>query len=277
MMTIMSIGLSMYVVENKKSVNILKFIYFVFTLYVTIYLLLGNTLRDISEVSSENFFSAMFLFLSILVVTANYYWSSKILIYPGILTLIVSFIALTRSSIIASLLLFLLLIFIKFSYRFNKAQLIIIFLAVITTILIFVGKIEDLIFNVLYRYGTRSSFIESQRLNIWEDYFSDFDIIKFIFGDGTGEHVYGGFINLHNSYLMYHQTFGILIIGIIILFVVSMVYAFYSKKYTYAILLTVLLVRIGFDEVMLVWAYDYVLITVILCIYLDKKKQIKLE
>lgn len=264
------IGLAIHIIENKKSLKILVYIYMIMNLVLIYYFFLGISPSDISEYSSENIVSFIYLSFSVLIIGLYYREKSQVLITPALLSTIVSFWTMGRSGIISSVIILVGIMLLKYKNKLNKLSisLVFIFLSIFGYYLI--NLVGELTQNVIYRFGERSTVIEgSPRIEIAKAYFSDLDLPKILFGQDVKEHYYEGFTNLHNSYLDVHYNFGFGGILIIFILISVLIYLFISRQYLYFILMFSLLLRAMTDTVLFGGMYDYVWIYFILIFIQD--------
>ncbi|WP_273130282.1 hypothetical protein [Bacillus weihaiensis] len=234
--------------------KVLKYIfYFVCIFFITIIVISGGV-DNLNMVSSRNTISIIVLFYFSLYAISNYTNNIKITIYPILLGLIVTIMAIGRSGIFTfSILMVLFLLF-----RFDGEKYKIRNPLKLTVILVVAGIILLVSYNFLEVYfaQTISNFenrgLDSVRDILWQDYINKtLTSAKYLF---FGTPIGGTYLldtfnnNLHNSLLMLHAKYGLLMFVIIVILIINtMVYSMKTKNIVFFILLIALLFRMQFD------------------------------
>ncbi|GAA0434806.1 hypothetical protein GCM10008983_09220 [Lentibacillus halophilus] len=274
MLIISHVGFGIYLIEKKNGYIISKYIYTIIVFYLAYFSLVGTSPHDIAEKSSGNIVNYIVLSFSILIIGLYYRNYNKVIVFPAIFSLLISFWTLGRSGIIVSIILILGVLIIKYMRNLNKFTFSLMLLATSFfgySVYKFMLKLSQ---SIIYKFGERSSFIEeSPRSEIIKAYFSELNTRKVLFGLDYYEFYFAGFNNLHNSFLDFHSKFGLggmLVIGIVF---IILIFFLLTKQFLYFILLTCLLLRGATDTVMLVGDYDYILLFLILVCVEDLMKK----
>lgn len=271
------IGYALYLYEEKNAVRYFLILYYSTVFILFMYFLRGYLPGQISEYSSENVVNYIVLAFSILLIGLYYKNSKKIIVFPAIVTFIVSLWTLGRTGVISSLLLLIGVIILKYMKRLGKLKMsfILMFFCIMGSYLI--NVLINFMSKVIYRFGQRETFFkDSPRAYIWNDYLENLDFKKVIFGFDFKTHYFWGFTNLHNSYIDIHYLLGLSGIFIILLLAISLYKLLKRHFYLFFVLTICLLLRGSTDTVMLVGFYDYVLIFLLLfCWYHDKNTVMK--
>lgn len=271
---IASLGYSVYLYQERISAKHISYIYYFCMLILCIYFLVGVDPSDISKVSSGNIVNYVVILMSILLIGITYKHKNKIIILPSVLSLVISFWTFGRSGIACSLILLIGLIILKIKSKLSRIKLILLFIVFSLSGFFIYNYIYELLFNIMYRFGERSTFFTgSSREKIWSEYIGNLTPLKIIFGYDSSPHYFYGFTNLHNSFLQFHYNYGLF--GIIL--IISLIYASYisikKQEYIYTLLITCIIIRGSTDILLFSNLYDYVLFFLLITIFFIKEKE----
>lgn len=227
--------------------------YFVVTFLISS-IIFSNGVDNLNISSSRNVIGVMVLIYFSIYAISSYMHNRKLTIYPIIMGLIVSVMAIGRSGILTFLLilfLFLLFSFIKKKLNvrnFLKSIFVVAFLVIVFSI--FYNFLEIYFTSAIINYENRG--IESVRTLIWADYINKtFTSAIYLF---FGAPISGTFLlerfsqNLHNSFLMLHAKYGIVPFIIVVMLVIKAFIHFKKENnLLYSMLLIALLFRMQFD------------------------------
>lgn len=247
------LGVAMLILNFKLS-NKLTFILFFSVVMLLITSILQLGIDNLSLTSSRNALSVMVLFYFSLHIINLYNNYSKITLLPVIIGLIASTLAIGRSGILTFLLLLFLFLLIesrKGVYKFKNPFKNVIFLSFLGFIIWYsAGFIEIYFPEALNNFRNRG--LESVRNLIWKDYIiKTFENpIYLLFGTPISGTVlldrYSE--NLHNSILMLHAKYGVMIFLSVIGLILNSLFSFISQRnFIYLILLIGIVFRMQFD------------------------------
>lgn len=248
------IGISLLFLNFKINYRLSKLMYYLSIFILSIQILSSGNVNNLEAISSRNAISIMVLIMFSILAISSYQNDIKISIYPTILGTLVSILAIGRSGILTFLLL--LISFLVFRYEGKKQSVKISVRTLLTLAFVFVffylayKFFEPYIVDVIRNFEARG--LESVRTRLWADYLDkvskSFSYI--IFGAPIeGTYLLNNYSsNLHNSLLMLHAKYGLIIlISVIIMILKTFKYFLKTKNYLFLTLLIVILFRMQFD------------------------------
>jgi hypothetical protein len=247
-------GLATLLLNFDISYKTTKYLYVFLLLFLTLNILTSGDINNLDMVSSRNTINIMVLsYFSIFIITC-YRHQKKINIYYLLAGFIVVLMSVGRSGILTFLLLTLFFLFFDFNGQRHRIRNLLKFLMILifVSIVLFVlyNLFSNYFNNALYNFDRRG--FESIRTEIWSDYIDKvFSSVKYlIFGAPISGTVFlDMFPNLHNSWLMLHSKYGLVVFLIVILLVLRS-YTFFlkTKNYLFLALLTAIMFRMQFDH-----------------------------
>ncbi|MDX6153989.1 hypothetical protein [Marinococcus sp. PL1-022] len=271
------LGFALYLLKGKLGDNLLLIIFYIANAYLFFQFLRGV---EASEVItwSENVVNFVVLSLVISIYLARYFRKKNIIIHPAIITLIVSFWSSGRAGIITAIIVLLLVAL----YKFNLKQKYLMIMGLGFALLIFTERLlknlEEISISIATRGGTRESFFDNVRIEIWKDFFDELNIQSFLIGfNANDQHLFFGFENLHNSFLDGHFHLGIFMLIIYALLLISCVKLFVRKQFFPFILLMIFLLRGMTDTVIFTGRFDFIFIAILLYtfVFIDDVSKVK--
>lgn len=242
-----------------KFVFLISYYLFIIIL-VNVVFIQGFRIQDVFYFSSPNYISG----LGILLLSSYYIIQikegEKLNLLHVLPILLFSFLSLSRSGIITSIALFVIILFYNNAEYIRKRK---IGLSILSIILVgFIGTYVFTNYNI-YEYFIKFELkgFETGRSDIFYAYLNDLNIITAIFGVPVNTPPYtffGG--NLHNSILKAHSIFGIL--SLIIIPVLYSIYKKYGLKLL--IIFSVMLMRAFTDDLMFPGYFDYLIIYLVI-------------
>lgn len=247
-------GIAILLLNIKINYKISKIIYYGLSIFMLLKIYFVGDANYINVSSSRNSVSAIILFYFCIYAISSYQNNKRVTILPVAFGLVVSIMAVGRSGILSFILLLVLLIPLKYKdgyYKFSNPIKIIIMIFIVAIILIIGYKyLNDFFGNTIRNFTVHG--LKSVRVNIWTDY-----ILKIcsspkylIFGAPINGTYYLDLYseNLHNSFLMLHAKYGIVIvISIIFLGLNSLRYFYKTNNKIYLITFFTVLFRMQFD------------------------------
>lgn len=248
------IGIAMLLLNFNINHKLTKYAYYLALLAIITQIITSGSVDKINVVSSRNTISVIVLLLFSFYVISVYKNNEKISIFSVIAGSITVILAIGRSGILTFVLL--IFFFMIFSFNENSQRIRNLFKTTIVLLVISVFlfslylAFEPYVVDTIKNFENRG--LESVRINLWNDYFDKvFKSIRYIL---FGAPIEGTYLlnmfssNLHNSLLMLHAKYGILIFLSIILFTIRTLFYFVRvKNYLYFTLLFVILFRMQFD------------------------------
>lgn len=98
------------------------------------------------------------------------------------------------------------------------------------------------VFTRFRSYGVTSE----GRASVWSAYATDLNPVHVLFGFNR-ERVFGGFTNVHSSFLLWHKSMGIFAFGLVFVTAAALVLSLRRDRFLF-LLLVVVLIRSAFDE-----------------------------
>jgi len=237
------------------------FIFYALSLYFLTFILRGIPAHEVLDYSSWNGISMMIIISCISLYMVDFFICKNISLIPAILTFIFSFWGMGRSGILSSGILVFGILILKFkNLKYFKSLLnfksLLVLAGLLFTMTALIFQLNEYIvnsFNSSIGILDRDTVdISTGRFEIWENYYSNLDLFRFIFGSNiftdpwpNGEELE---YNLHNSFLRlfsYSGSMGILVLVLMILALINFVH---TNK-LFFILLLVLICR-GFTDVL---------------------------
>lgn len=274
---ISNIGYGIYLIEEKKALNLFRNIYIILMFILFFFFISGVKPSDISEYSSGNIVNFIVLAFSLTMIRLYNQRTNRIIVLPAVLSIFVSIWTLGRMGIISSILLLvgiIIVILIENKDKLNKYILSTILMLLVALSYFLADHLVNIINGIFTKFGRKSTTImDDPRVFIIKDYFSKLDLSKIIFGFDFTEHYFNGFINLHNGFLNIHYSFGIggLLIILILFYVV--ITAIKKKQYLSVVLIFCLFFRMSTDTLLLVGVYDFTLVYLVLSVLICKYKE----
>ncbi|MFD1037179.1 hypothetical protein ACFQ3N_01890 [Virgibacillus byunsanensis] len=249
--------------------------YFVVILFISS-IILSNGVDNLNMSSSRNAIGLTVLIYFSIYAISGYIHNRNLTIYPIIMGLIVSTMAIGRSGILV----FLVILFLFLLFSFNRKKLNITFFFKSIFVGAFVVIILSIFYNFLEIYFTSAIInyenrgLESLRTLIWTDYLNKTFTSAgyFLFGAPiSGTFILERFSqNLHNSFLMLHAKYGIVPFIIVILLVIKAFFHFKKENnLLYSMLLITLLFRMQFDYTNFNAQLDIILFYIIFSPYMS--------
>lgn len=274
------IGLSTLFLNFNINYKLIRFLYYFILSFIVIKIIMVGGINNLEATTSRNTIGIMVLSYFGLHVISNYVNNKKITIYPVIFGLLTTVMAVGRSGILTFILL--LILFIIFKFDGDKQKINNPFKWVL--IVAFLGIILWASSNLLdsYYVETMRNFenrgLESVRVQIWHDYLNKTSTsIRYIL---FGTPIEGTFLlyeysdNLHNSFLMLHAKYGLIILLIVISNIIkSLIFFLKKKNYLYSILLLAGLFRMQFDYTNFNAQLDIILFYLIFYRYFEKNRK----
>lgn len=231
-----------------------KKIYYYSILAFVIKVISSGSINNIEIVSSRNAISVLVILLFSFYAISSYKHNKKINFIPVISGLVVVILAVGRSGILTFLLLLFFFLIFKFEGKRQNARgfinIIIILVPIVILSLILYRTFGTYITDAINNFESRG--LESVRTLLWKEYFEKVSksFMYIMFGAPiTGSTLLDAFNNnLHNSFLMLHAKYGVIIlISVITLIIRTMIFYIRRKNYLYLTLLTIILFRMQFD------------------------------
>tara|TARA_X000000950_G_scaffold84957_1_gene106931 strand:- start:18719 stop:19822 length:1104 start_codon:yes stop_codon:yes gene_type:complete len=230
-----------------------------------------NSSSDIYQIilsGSVNYISVISISASALYYSFVPKQNKPVNLLPAIITFILCVISTGRSGIVSSFLLLLGLIL--YNYSFDKKSLIknIAYLSfLIFAIFQIIENFEflyssDQPTSVLFRFGF--DFDLDGRLLILNEYFSNFSFADFLFGRGNSYITQATGLSIHISYLQWHISLGAFAIPLYAL-VIFVYFKMLAINKLYFLIMTVLLLRAGTDNIMLTAGFVFGSLLIYFC------------
>lgn len=252
----------------------LKILYFAFGIICMVFLYEAQRgALDTFKTTSRNYVSVIMLFNSMLISLIAYNQTKKILVWPYVLALFFSLLALGRGGIVCSFLCLMGIILIKIhqlSKRVRYLLLSIVLIFVVGSIPLILDVYEKLdFFERIREKGLK----DDARAYIWDAYGSAMNTERLFLGYNLKNDAiiskYGD--NPHNSYLFLHAHMGVLVVIPVLLVFYTLFFHIRKKEFIYVIPLFAILLR-GFTDVIFMSPYDFIVLIFVLHAFMNKQK-----
>ena len=254
MVLIGALGVCWFSIASCSTVYVYEFpFYLLLGISLSLFLLLGYGPAEFNTVLtgySRNGYSAILLAFASGYVFSRVYRQKKISVVLMLLVLVLSFPLYGRSGIAMAFVLFITVLF----HRSAKIALLIGFIGLLGIIY---GL--DYVENFVLGATNFSSGIESPRSEMLAQYIERVDVWGLFFGVDLGSvpivSEYKG--NPHNAFILLHSYYGVAVLPLLCLFVVSAWMLFVDKQYVLLMVMFVFLIRAFFDIIYLFGLFDY--------------------
>ena len=244
------------------------------------YFVVGTLPSEILSGYSHNHVSVILLYSTILFYLSNSsseIQQKKYSILPASICLLLCVFSLGRSGMISAAVLFILLFALKYQYPLFKGS-------ILTKIWVFAFLVASTfgflnIFNYFYQSGYFIKFetrmFESERRSmVITDYFKNLDGINFLIGNNSSFFQKEFDIGAHNSYLAWHNFYGIAAVLLLAYTLLVIIRFFRTDKY-HLILLLPILIRSLTDTILFFQGIMFGLLFVILLVTSERQKSQK--
>lgn len=261
-----------------------KFIYyFVCIFFITIITISGGA-DNLNMVSSRNTISTLVFIYFSLYAISNYTNNFKVTIFPIVLGLIVTIMAVGRSGIITFSILLVLFLLFKYDGEKYKVRNLLksVSLLFLFGVIIWAtyGYLEIYFAQAIANFQSRG--LESVRSLIWQDYLNKtLTSGKYLY---FGAPISGTILldmfnnNLHNSLLMLHAKYGLTILIIVIILIINaFIYFIKNNNIVYLILLIALIFRMQLDYTNFNAQLDIILFYLMFSPFIQQKYYIRMK
>jgi len=228
---------------------LLRFILILLVLYIIYCVIIYDfgyySYDNIFNGSSRNVVSGWVIFLSVAIISIQYLKKGDVLLWPAVLSVLVSMLFTTRSSILFSLMMLL-----GVSLKKYKP----IYVLVVVLVILIISIYGDVSLMHIYentKYYTDG--LESGRYYAWARYIESIDFFALIFGKDLmfNQNAFYQSLNPHNSFIRLHSYFGVMPF---VIFIIFMMAKFKNINKFVLFLLLIMLGRSATD--ILLWGYD---------------------
>jgi len=242
----------------------------------------GEELNFVFESASRNVFSVIAITNTALIYLVSIKEKKKIFMWPTIITLIISFLAMGRSGIITSLFLFIGVVYLYIKYKSLRYRLFfslvfltpIIFLVILnfSNLLLLINNFEA------FQHLLQDGFESAERSQVLMSYIDNINFLNFFTGfDYSDVFIFEHLsMNPHNSYIRFHYYTGLLSI-IILLKGFKVLYSYYKSSTLVFFIFSTLLLRGWSDSVFFFSFYDYLLFLLIFFSNIFTKKNAEIH
>lgn len=248
------IGLTTLLLNFEISHKLARIIYYFVVAIIMIKIILAGGVNNLNTAGSRNTIGIILLISLSIYVIASFTEGTRVTVYPILIGLLVSLMAIGRSGILTFLLLTVLFLPFKFDgekYK-NRNPIKSFFVLFVVAIMLCISYnlLEFYFTEMILNFQNRG--LESIRILIWSDYLKKtFTSARYIFF-GTpisGTNLLDMFNeNLHNSFLMLHAKYGFApLMVVIILIIKALIHFIKTKNVLFFIILFVLIFRMQFD------------------------------
>lgn len=248
------VGMAILLLNFKISYKISRIIYYFVAFLIMIKIVIAGGVNNLETASSRNTISIMILIYLSVYFISSYKSNRKVTIFPIFLGLVVNIIAIGRSGILTSIIL--VILFLPFKYYkgeykvANPIKVIFILIIGVSVFAISYYLLNSYFIEMMMNFQERG--LESIRSLIWFDYFEKTRYsLKYIFFGTPISNIYlmdRYNSNLHNSLLMLHAKYGVIILVVIIVLIInSFKYFIKTKNILYFVLLCGVVFRMQFD------------------------------
>jgi hypothetical protein len=215
-------------------------------------------IHHILVTGSANGISGMMIILCGLHYAVARYEGAAIKLFPAVACLFVSALTLGRSGMGAAALLLVGVairdLLLERSRRRVAAKVVAYAAIALAVVVVVLPRLEliSFVFERFSEFGLGSA----ARTKIWADYAVTLDGAGAVVGHGRHE-IFGGYTNVHNSYILWHKSMGVMAFPLYILAALALVRAL-VRDWMLFVIMAVLLLRAFFDELILPFRlYDF--------------------
>ena len=257
--------LAIFILKNKFNTRILKIPVFIMASVFSVYYILHKTLEGAFSEMSVNYVSVVLIMNAILINSIERLQKERISLLPSFIALFFSLLAMGRSGILCTFLLFTSVLIINwkfFSVKKKTAFAIFILVPILIFALLKFDIISSYIDNlaVLERFNERG--VDSPSRDILKrEYLNNMTFANILLGFNFSNNIwfihYG--LNPHNSYIRLHFYFGIVFL-LVLGFILQNGWKLLKKDFFLAILVFIILLRSWTDSALFLTLYDFVLL-----------------
>jgi hypothetical protein len=217
-----------------------------------------TAIHQILVTGSANGISGLMIILCGLHYAVSRAEGAAIKLMPAVACLFVSALTLGRSGMVAAALLLVGVAVRDVALERNRRVLaakVVAYAGLALLVAIVVLPRLELISFVFERFAA-FGFGSEARSKIWGAYADTFDGTGVVVGHGRHQ-IFGGFTNVHNSYILWHKSMGVMAIPLYVLAALALVRAL-ARDWMLFVIMTALLFRAFFDELILPFRlYDF--------------------
>ncbi len=262
-------------------IAILKYSLLVYAAYFSLFFFSHGFLSGVFADLSENYVSVMMISHVIIIAAIQIKQNEQLSLWPSFLALLVSLMAMGRSGILCSAIIFTVVAFMQF-VKFSKVKRLIVLMTICLICLLGVKKLSERVtymangIEVLWKFQERGLKSPSRGILI-DEYFNHIDAKTLLIGyDFEGNHWfqhYGN--NPHNSYIRLHHEIGIVSIFLLLFILYYLFNAFWQNKVIFFMLFALIL-RALTDTFLFYGFYDFIPFFLIMLLKRkDSKKNIQ--
>ena len=232
-------------------------VFYILFFYFLTFILRGIPVQEVLDYSSWNGISMLIIVSCVSVYIINSLQNKKIDLIPAVLALLISFWGMGRSGVLSCSILFFGLAILEYkSFKSLKSFMrpcTILFSIIFLGLFFYLSKdyIINSFISTIGIINRETSDISTGRFEIWNNYYNNLDIFRFLFGSNIfndpwpkGEELA---YNLHNSFLRLFSYTGAMGLIVIVLMIAALIY-FFRKNKLFFILFLVLIIR-GFTDI----------------------------
>ncbi|MDP2541105.1 hypothetical protein [Tenacibaculum discolor] len=256
--------LSYFIFSNRFNTRYIVIPFYIFCSYLLLYFLLHkNLIGVLNGTVSENYVSVILIMNIVTLYIIKYRQKEVIPVLPALLAVMFSILAIGRAGILTTLLIFLLVLWLRFKSQTRLVKIAII-IAILTPIIVFTitnwYTITIIFENIeVFSKFSKGGVSSPSRGIIQRAYLSNINIITFFTGynyeDNYWFQHYG--LNPHNSYIRLHYFSGLAFFIIIPVIVLSLIKLIRKNIFFSGLFLSILL-RSYTDSVLFLTLFDYV-------------------
>ncbi|CAA0151008.1 conserved membrane protein. Putative O-antigen biosynthesis protein [Tenacibaculum maritimum] len=256
--------LGYFIFSNRFNTRYVSFPFYIFCFYLLTYFILHkNLIGVLNGTVSENYVSIILIMNIATIYVIKYKQKEVIPILPALLAVFFSILAIGRSGILTTLLIFLLVLWLRIRYqkRLVKMGLFITFIVPIIAFAIANWDSIKIVFENIEVFSkfSKDGVSSPSRGIIQRAYLSNIDIITFFTGynyeDNYWFQHYG--LNPHNSYIRLHYFSGLAFFVIIPIVITSLIKLIREEIFLSGIFFSIL-VRSYTDSVLFLTLFDFV-------------------
>lgn len=268
---------SYFIFRKRFNSKILSIPYYCFSMYVLVYFLMHHNLLGVMGMVSENYVSVVLIMNIAVIYTVKFQQEENITVFPAVLALFISILAIGRAGILITLTILLLVLWLRWKDQNLSKKVLYAFLFLLPFILSIIlkwGFIVDTFNQIeVFEKFTKSGVDSPARDIIKRTYLSNMDWRTLLTGYDYRENFwfqhYG--LNPHNSFIKLHHYSGVAFFIIMPILIVGLI-RLIKKNILLAGLLFVVLLRSWTDSILFLSLFDIVPIVLLLHAFYDKKR-----
>lgn len=259
-----------FILHSRFNTKILYSSILILFIFFSFQILSGQDPNKIFPELSRNYISIILIANVSILYIIEWKQSRRILLWPAVVTLIISVVSIGRAGILSSSFLLAALLFVKYENFSVTKKILYAFIFILPFVCLTIFY-SDFLIEKFYQIDylkriTSMGLKDNARLLMINEYLENMNVKNLIFGyDYSSDPLFLRYkLNPHNSFIEFHHKTGIFFFPAILTLFMAGIKNLFSKNKMYSILLFVLLLRAFTDRFLFLSIYDYIFVLIIL-------------